>query len=137
EPDQVVGWAKQAVGGGSKRWDPQILGTALYRAGRFEEAIKQLDDLVTRASGKQETGTAGAQIRLVLAMAHLRMGNATKAHARLDEVVQWWSNIEAGKTDGAVSLAVPEWLWLQVLRREAETLIVFGPAFPADPFNDP
>jgi WD40 repeat protein/Flp pilus assembly protein TadD len=135
EPGQVVGWAEQAVGSGSKRWDPHLLGTALYRAGRFEEAIKRLDELMTSSSGKQETGPARAQIRLVLAMAHQRLGNATKARALLDEVVRWWDNVEAGKTDGAVSVPAPEWLWLQVLRREAEALIVFDPAFPTDPFN--
>jgi tetratricopeptide (TPR) repeat protein len=135
EPDQVVGWAEQALGGGSKRWDPQLLGTALYRAGRFEEAIKQLGELSTSTSGKQETASARAQTLLVLAMAHQRMGNATEARALLDEVLRWWHNVEAGKTDGAVSLPAPEWLWLQVLRREAEALILFAPAFPTDPFQ--
>jgi WD40 repeat protein/tetratricopeptide (TPR) repeat protein len=135
EPGEVVGWAEEAVTGGSKAWDPQVLGTALYRAGRFEEAIKRLGELITSPSGKQETGPSGAQIRLVLAMAHHRMGNATKAHALLDEVVRWWNNIEAGKTDGAVSLPPPEWLSLQVLRREAEALIRFDSAFPTDPFK--
>jgi len=135
EPDQVVGWAEQAVGGGSKRWDPHLLGTALYRAGRYEEAIKRLEELITSSSGKQETAPAGAQIRLVLAMAHQRMGNATQARALLDEVVRWWKNVEAAKTDGAVSVPAPEWLWLQVLRREAEALILFDPAFPTDPFQ--
>jgi WD40 repeat protein/serine/threonine protein kinase/tetratricopeptide (TPR) repeat protein len=135
EPDQVVGWAEQVVGGGSKRWAPQLLGTALYRAGRFEEAIKRLGELSTSTSGKQETPSARAQSRLVLAMAHQRMGNAAEARALLDEVLRWWNTVEAAKIDGAVSLPVPEWLWLQVLRREAEVLILFAPAFPTDPFQ--
>jgi Flp pilus assembly protein TadD len=135
EPDQVVRWAEQAVSGGSRRWDLHLLGTALYRAGRFEEAIKRLGGLMSSSSGKQETGPAGAQIRLVLAMAHQRMGNTTQARSLLDEVVRWWNNVEAGKADGAVSLPAPEWLWLQVLRREAEALIFFDPAFPTDPFR--
>jgi hypothetical protein len=42
---------------------------------------------------------------------------------------------ETGKTDCAVSLPAPEWLWLQVLRDEAEALILFDPAFPTDPFT--
>jgi hypothetical protein len=63
------------------------------------------------------------------------MGNATKARALLDEVLRWWNNVETGKTDGAVSVPAPEWLWLQVLRREAEVLIRFDPAFPTDPFE--
>jgi WD40 repeat protein/tetratricopeptide (TPR) repeat protein len=135
EPDQVVRWAEQVSSSGARRWDLHLLGTALYRAGRFEEAIKRLGELISSSSGKQETGPAGAQIRLVLAMAHHRMGDATKARALLDEVVQWWNNVEAGKTDGAVSLPASEWLWLQVLRREAEALILFDPAFPTDPFR--
>jgi WD40 repeat protein/Flp pilus assembly protein TadD len=135
EPDRVVRWAEQAVSGGSRPSDLLLLGTALYRAGRFEEAIERFGELISSSSGKQETGPAGAQTRLVLAMAHQRMGNATEARSLLDEVVQWWSNVEAGKTDGAVSLRAPDWLWLQVLRREAEALILFDPAFPTDPFQ--
>jgi Flp pilus assembly protein TadD len=135
EPDQVVGWAEQAVGGRSMPWAINLLGTALYRAGRFEEAINRLGELITRSSGNPETGPAGAQVRLVMAMAHQRMGNATQARALLDEVVRWWNNVEAAKTDGAVSLPPPEWLWLQVLRHEAEALILVDPAFPADPFT--
>jgi WD40 repeat protein/tetratricopeptide (TPR) repeat protein len=135
DPDQLVAWAEQAVGGRSKPWALNLLGTALYRAGRFEEAARRLGELMTSASGKPETEPAGAQVRLVLAMAHQRMGNATKARALLDEVVRWWNNVEAGKTNGAVSLPAPEWLWLQLLRHEAEALILFDPAFPTDPFN--
>jgi hypothetical protein len=63
------------------------------------------------------------------------MGDATNARALLEEVLRWWNNVEAGKTDGAVPLPAPEWLWLQVLRREAEALILFDPAFPIDPFQ--
>jgi tetratricopeptide (TPR) repeat protein len=135
QPDEIVRWAEQTAIGGSKRWDRHILGTALYRAGRFEEAIKRLGELITSSSGKPETESAEAQIRLVLAMAHQRMGNASKARNLFDEVVRWWNNIEAGKTDGAVSLPAPEWLCLQVLRREAEALILVDPAFPTDPFD--
>jgi hypothetical protein len=63
------------------------------------------------------------------------MGNTTQARSLLDEAVRWWNNVEAGKTDGAVSLPAPEWLWLQVLRLEAEALILLDPAFPTDPFR--
>jgi tetratricopeptide (TPR) repeat protein len=135
EPDQVVRWAEKVVSGSSKPWDLNLLGTALYRAGRFEDAIKRLGEGITSSSGTQETEPAGAQIRLVLAMAHQRLGDATRARALLDEVMRWWNIVEAGKTNGAVSLTSPDWLWLQVLRREAEALILFDPAFPTDPFR--
>ena len=45
-----------------------------------------------------------------------------------------WQRVLATKTDGAVSLLTPDWLPLQLLRREAEALILYDPVFPADPF---
>ncbi len=44
------------------------------------------------------------------------------------------NRVEATKTDGAVAIFVTEWLALQVLRREAEAIILYDPIFPPDPF---
>jgi hypothetical protein len=45
-----------------------------------------------------------------------------------------WKGVEAAKVDGAVAMPTPDWLALQLFRREAEALILYDPIFPADPF---
>jgi hypothetical protein len=67
-------------------------------------------------------------------MAHHRLGHQAQARTLLNELERWWKGIAAAKTDGAVAFAATDWLPLQVLRREAEAVILFDPVFPADPF---
>jgi hypothetical protein len=45
-----------------------------------------------------------------------------------------WKGVEAAKVGGAVAMPTPDWLALQLFRREAEALILDDPIFPADPF---
>ena len=58
----------------------------------------------------------------------------SEARAVLAEVQRLWPRIEAAKTDGAVTLPTVDWLPMQVLRREAEALILYDPVFPTAPF---
>jgi hypothetical protein len=45
EPAQLTRWAEQAVANDRNAWCLHALGFAHYRAGRFDEAIKRLDEL--------------------------------------------------------------------------------------------
>jgi hypothetical protein len=74
------------------------------------------------------------QNRLVLAMAHHRLGQAAQSRALLDEVARWWKGVEPTKTDVADPFAVADWLPLQLLQREAEAIILYDPIFPSNPF---
>ncbi len=130
EPGQAIRWAKQAVASTRNAWYLHTLGLALYRAGQFAEAIQWLEE--SNAGQWYERGKM--QNRLVLAMAHHRLGNVAQSHASLDEVERWWKGVEATKTDGAVDMTATDWLPLQLLRREAEAMILYAPIFPADPF---
>jgi hypothetical protein len=67
-------------------------------------------------------------------MAYQRRGEVAKARAELDQVMEWWKALEAARTDDAVAMPTTDWLPLQVLRREAEAVVLYDPAFPADPF---
>jgi len=134
EPEQVIRWAQHAVANRRAPGDLQALGTAIYRAGHFHEAIIRLEEIIARSQGKFGTAERTAQNRLVLAMAYQRLGNVAKARALLGEVRQWWNSVEASKIDGAVSMLTPDWLCVQILRSEAEALILQDPDFPADPF---
>jgi WD40 repeat protein/tetratricopeptide (TPR) repeat protein len=129
-PEQAVRWAEQAVASDRNAWYLHALGAAHYRAGHLDEAIARLEE--SNAGTWPEEGKA--QNRLILAMAYQRLGNVTKACAELDEVMRWWKGLEAAKTDEAVSMPTTDWLALQVLRREAEAVILLDPIFPPDPF---
>jgi hypothetical protein len=130
EPEQAVRWAEQAVARDRNPWYLHALGAAHYRAGHCDEATKRLEE--SNAGTWTEDGKA--QNGLLLAMAYQRLGDVAKARVELNEVTKWWSGLEAAKTDDAVSIPTTDWLPLQVLRREAEAVVLYDPAFPADPF---
>ena len=67
--------------------------------------------------------------RLVLAMAHSRLGHAEEARTWLEKANQWIT-AQSGKQPGSTADQIPtgwewsSWLALQLLRREAEALIL-------------
>jgi WD40 repeat protein/tetratricopeptide (TPR) repeat protein len=130
EPEQAIRWAEQAVASDRNPWYLHALGTAHFRAGHLDEAIARLEE--SNAASWTEEGKA--QNRLVLAMAYQRQGNVPKARVELDEVTKWWNGLEAAKTDDAITMPTTDWLPIQVLRREAEAVILHDPVFPADSF---
>jgi tetratricopeptide (TPR) repeat protein len=130
EPEQVVRWAEQAVASDRNAWYLHALGTAHYRAGHLDEATKRLEE--SNAGTWPEEGKA--QNRLILAMAYQRLDQVKKARAELDQVMEWWKALEAAKTGDAVVMPTTDWLALQVLRREAEAVVLYDPVFPAEPF---
>jgi WD40 repeat protein/serine/threonine protein kinase len=123
DPERVIRWAERAVASSLNGWNLHTLGVAHYRAGRLDEAIKRLEE-----SNAGDWGEQGRmQNRLVLAMAHQRLGHLAQARALLDAVTRWWSGIEAARIDGAVAMPLTDWLPLQLFRREAEALILGDP----------
>jgi tetratricopeptide (TPR) repeat protein len=133
DPEQVVQWAERAVAGGlNNSWHHHVLGLAHYRAGHFAEAIRLLEE--SNSGVWDPTRQGPVQNQLVLAMAHHRLGHAAQSRALLDEVERWWKGIEAAMTDGAVTVCPTDWLSLQLLRSEAEAVVLYDPVFPDDPF---
>jgi tetratricopeptide (TPR) repeat protein len=97
------------------------LGAALYRAARYDEAIRRLEEVV-RLRG----GAGQPEDWAFLAMAHHRLGHRDEARRWLDrlreyppteEPVRFWDELE-----------------IRLLRSEAEAVVLFDPAFPDDPF---
>jgi tetratricopeptide (TPR) repeat protein len=132
EPEQVIRWAESTLRDSRPAWYLQVVGAAHYRAGHFDQAIKWVEESNTAYSSS--VSDADLQNRLVLAMAHERLGHAVQARALLAEVQRSWRRIETARTDGAVSLFAIDWLPIQLLHREAEAVILYDPALPADPF---
>ena len=99
----------------------QSLGATTYRAGRFEEAVRHLGDGV-KAQGE------GGDVRdwLFLAMAHHHLNSPDEARKWLDKAIEWLNSSTRDKPKDDTfgdRITWEAWLDLQVLRREAESLI--------------
>jgi hypothetical protein len=94
------------------------LGAVLYRAGRFEEAIRRLNEgLQARGVGSLPRGFA------FLALAHHRLG-------RRDEAQRWLDKLIASRATETSSSSWDD-MAIGILRREAESLILGSrPAAP-------
>ena len=97
------------------------LGAALYRAGRFEDAIHRLEDGI-----RLRIGASVPQDWAFLAMAHHRLGHR-------DEARRWLDRFRDRQPE-------PDAIWdeleIRLLRSEAEAVILYDQIFPADPFAD-
>jgi hypothetical protein len=97
------------------------LGAALYRAGRFAEAVRRLDEGIQKRKGVNLEADW-----VFLAMAHHRLGHQDAARRWLDRF-----------RDRSPNLA-PSAFWdeleIRLLRAEAEAVVLWDPIFPADPF---
>jgi tetratricopeptide (TPR) repeat protein len=129
-----VAWTSVLAPGSVKDWDPSLklaetaartnfyahtLGAALYRAGRYEEAIQRLKAIT--GVGEQ----AGSPVRssaaypwFFLAMAHQRLGQTEEGRKCLDEGIKGMEQ-ETNNKD----LPWNRRLTLQLFRREAEALL--------------
>ena len=124
DPKAVVRLAESAVNGIPVELRPaalNTLGAALYRAGRYEEAIRRLEEGI-EARRRSEEPTDWP----FLAMAHHRLGHRDEARRWLDRLRN-----RQQSTD-------PNQFWdeltIRLLRSEAEAVILYDPIFPADPF---
>jgi eukaryotic-like serine/threonine-protein kinase len=103
----------------------RILGAALYRASRFEEALHRLNESIQALDGEGvPKGFA------FLAMTHHRLGHRDEAQQWLDKLVASWPK------EGF------EFSWndveIRILRREAESLILRGrPSAPSPTASEP
>jgi tetratricopeptide (TPR) repeat protein len=99
----------------------RVLAAVLYRAGRFEEALQQLE---------QAAKARGARLRpqdwAFFAMAHHQLGHR-------DEALRWLTLLR-NYQPRADHLPPRNELEVRLLRSEAEALVLYGPAFPDDPF---
>lgn len=98
------------------------LGSALYRAGRFDDAIRRLEDGIRLRNG-ESMPTDWA----FLAMAHQRLRNHDEARLWLD------------RPRNRQPSADPSEFWIELeirlLRSEVEAVVLYDPIFPADPFG--
>jgi tetratricopeptide (TPR) repeat protein len=97
------------------------LGAALYRAGRYAEAIRRLEEGIRLRGGKSLPADWA-----FLAMSHHRLGHPDQARRWLDRLREHQPSM------------APDQFWdeleVRLLRGEAESVILYDPVFPDDPF---
>ncbi|HEV3255671.1 MAG TPA: protein kinase [Gemmataceae bacterium] len=93
-------------------------GAALYRADRYEEAVKQLREAM-RLRVRQDS----ALNWLFLAMAHQRLGHAAEARSWLAKATAWMDQNLKRNDDLPVDPFWEQRVEYEALRREAETLV--------------
>lgn len=121
-PDAVVDITKP-LQLAEKSASSTCIGAALYRANRFEDSIKKLEDVV-------KVQRPGAANWLFLAMAHQRLGHAEEAKKCLnkaDERIDKAAREEATNGTGGTQIdwygRLQERQELKLIRAEAEALI--------------
>jgi hypothetical protein len=121
--DVVVRLAEWAVRDASVRDGSTLntLGAALFRAGRFQDAIGCLD-----LGGRARRGVEEPLDWPFLAMAHHHLG-------RRDEARRWLDRLRNHQPSDDPNKFWDE-LEIRLLRSEAEAVILYDPVFPADPF---
>ncbi len=138
DPARIVSLAEKAIAKSPKgqgyvnqdHWHINQLGSALYRAGRFKEAVERLTEATKLNAHPYRSNMLHTWF--FLAMAHHRLGHADEARRWLDKATQGTeealkSHAEPlGNSRNPDGVIPPNWnrrLTLQLLRREAEQLI--------------
>jgi WD40 repeat protein/Flp pilus assembly protein TadD/tRNA A-37 threonylcarbamoyl transferase component Bud32 len=132
KPDQLVDVADKAVKAAPKDYAiANTLGAVLYRAGKFDDAVKQLNAAI-KLQG--QGGTPGDW--LFLAMAHHRLGDPKAAKKWLDQSAAWLDRVSPEKLKAnALAQRLP-WdrlLEIELLRREAQALLKAPEGEPKNP----
>jgi WD40 repeat protein/tetratricopeptide (TPR) repeat protein len=120
-PVRLAEIAVQGATGTGKSACLKTLGAALYRAGRFEDAIRRLEEGIQLREGASVPADWA-----FLALAHHRLGHRDPARRYLEQL-----RSRSPSTD-------PDPFWdeleIRLLQNEAEATILYDPRFPADPF---
>ena len=121
-----IALAQKAAEGHSK--DPSCqntLGAILYRAGRFEEALKRLTEADRLVEEPDSTSRSPpAYTWFFLAMAHQRLGDSKEAKQWLGKAAGWTDEVLAEhESSTGAKLVWSRRLTLRLLRKEAEELL--------------
>jgi tetratricopeptide (TPR) repeat protein len=140
DPDRIVDLAEKLLTKSSRdHWHVNELGAALYRAGRFEEALKRLTEATELHAHPYQTNMLYTWF--FLAMAHQRLDHTTEARRWLDKASRPTEEAlkplaePPEKSSMAAGTIPPNWarkLTLQLLRREAEQLVQSPRTEPAN-----
>jgi tetratricopeptide (TPR) repeat protein len=127
-PDAIADWgpvvqlAEKAVADDPKTCAKlQALGAVLYRAGRYQEAAKRLDEAESAFSETQRPRTSPDYAAWFQTMNLHRLNHSDKAQQKLRKAVN--DIDELSKQMKTANAAWDQWLTLRLLRQEAEDLL--------------
>ena len=121
DPSQPLKLAEQAVAASPQNLNVlKTLGAALYRAGRYADAIKKEEE-----GNRLQKFEGTAYDWLFLALAHHQLKHAVEARKWLTNAQQWLDQAK-DEEPGGPTLSWDRRLELQLIRAEAEALIGKG-----------
>jgi tetratricopeptide (TPR) repeat protein len=124
--DLPVQLAERAVGQDANSWHScwhlLILGSAYYRAGRFEPAVERLEQAI-KASGPASAPHFLTLRWLFLALSYHGMGQNQKAHHCLEQAIRLMDTDLPKLRGGVLGTDWSNWIRCQIVRREAEALL--------------
>jgi tetratricopeptide (TPR) repeat protein len=127
EPAQIVPLAEKVVAALPPDADNlAVLGAALYRAGRYEEAVKRLHESAAARPADTLHRQSVEYTWLFLAMAEHRLGHADQARQWLDRAAKSITQPETKENASAPAEDSIRWnrrQTLQLLHREAEKVL--------------
>jgi tetratricopeptide (TPR) repeat protein/serine/threonine protein kinase len=122
---ELVEWAERLSGAQPNNATRlNTLGAALYRAGRFEEALGRLDEAHAAYTATDKQRTTTAYNDYFRAMSHHGLGHVQEARASLEEALVADDQVQPVAAD--TPRPVSAWnrrLTLDLLRREAKVLV--------------
>jgi TPR repeat protein len=113
-PNQAVQWAQQAAEADPRAWRQHILGLALFRAGRLDEAAELLEQVRNESNWGPHLKDIG------LCLIHLQRGDIDAARGYRSETQAWIDRTAEARAEGEGRVQPTDWLELQVLLREAD-----------------
>ena len=123
DPSRLVPWAEVWVERQPHTgWARDRLGIALYRAGRWDEAVRRF-----RKAEEMHPSWPGPYVDdMFLALAHARLGQIDEGWRWLEKANRWRAGADRDlakeKTGFPPTVRPSDWLILQVLRREADQI---------------
>lgn len=114
DPDQSVQSARQAAEADSRAWRKHVLGLALFRAGKLDEAAELLEQVRNGFDWGQDLEDVG------LCLVELERGRLDAARGYRSMAGAWITKTAESRAEGKGRGQCTNWLELQVLLREAD-----------------
>ena len=118
DPAALVRLARSAYDSGVNNWSAQNLGLALYRAGKFDQALSRIEE-ARKLSDWYLFWPA-------LAMCHHQLGHTDEARQWLDKSKEFFRQVTEADPEPLKVTKEPywqDWAYFEVMLREANTLI--------------
>lgn len=116
--EQIIEWASAAVDASATSRSRHALAFALYRAGKYDEALQALG-----SPTPSDWANGHPQNWILLALIHHQNHQPESARLWLQKADDWFAAARRQAGDGPVPVYAIDWFSVCVLRREAEGIV--------------